>query len=193
MVDSGLSPSLISCLEVLSTEIPEFKFMIQEGLIRLLTQVLLKPAPTTNGATTHVVTNEALETRNTVLALKVLGKFDFKGRSVMQFVKTSSDVYISSPQKEVRLEAVKTICHLLIHALNSLQEKYSSILIQTVQEVLGKILNVAVTDSDPQVRYSVLASLDERFDNHLAQADNLNALFLSLNDEVFENPRIGLV
>lgn len=32
----------------------------------------------------------------------------------------------------------------------------------------------------------MLASLDERFDAHLAQAENLQALFVALNDEVFE-------
>lgn len=39
---------------------------------------------------------------------------------------------------------------------------------------------------DPDIRYCVLASLDERFDAHLAQAENLQALFVALNDEVFE-------
>ena len=32
----------------------------------------------------------------------------------------------------------------------------------------------------------MLASLDERFDAHLAQAENLQALFVALNDQVFE-------
>lgn len=40
--------------------------------------------------------------------------------------------------------------------------------------------------SDPDIRYCVLASLDERFDAHLAQAENLQALFVALNDQVFE-------
>lgn len=40
--------------------------------------------------------------------------------------------------------------------------------------------------TDPDIRYCVLASLDERFDAHLAQAENLQALFVALNDEVFE-------
>ena len=30
----------------------------------------------------------------------------------------------------------------------------------------------------------MLSSLDERFDAHLAQAENLSALFVALNDEV---------
>ena len=32
----------------------------------------------------------------------------------------------------------------------------------------------------------MLSSLHERFDKHLAQAENIKALFVALNDEVFE-------
>ena len=38
--------------------------------------------------------------------------------------------------------------------------------------------------SDSDIRFCVLSSLDERFDAHLAQAENLSALFVALNDEV---------
>lgn len=40
--------------------------------------------------------------------------------------------------------------------------------------------------TDADVRYWVVASLDESFDQHLAQAENLSALFVAMNDEVFE-------
>jgi FKBP12-rapamycin complex-associated protein len=40
---------------------------------------------------------------------------------------------------------------------------------------------------DPKIRQIVLANLDERFDKHLAQAENVRSLFIALNDEVFEN------
>jgi phosphatidylinositol kinase/protein kinase (PI-3 family) len=39
---------------------------------------------------------------------------------------------------------------------------------------------------DADVRYCVLESLDDSFDSHLAQAENLSALFVAMNDEVFE-------
>lgn len=45
---------------------------------------------------------------------------------------------------------------------------------------------------DQNVRYCVLASLDEKFDPHLAQAENLNALFIALNDEMFEIRELSL-
>ena len=57
---------------------------------------------------------------------------------------------------------------------------------------MARLLIVGITDMDTYVRYSVLSSLDERFDMHLAQAENLNALFICLNDEVFEIRELGL-
>ena len=33
----------------------------------------------------------------------------------------------------------------------------------------------------------MLSSLHDRFDKHLAQAENVRSLFIALNDEVFEN------
>ena len=41
--------------------------------------------------------------------------------------------------------------------------------------------------SDATIRRTVLESLHERFDKHLAQAENVRTLFVALNDEVFEN------
>ena len=40
---------------------------------------------------------------------------------------------------------------------------------------------------DPKIRQVVLANLSDRFDKHLAQAENVRSLFIALNDEVFEN------
>lgn len=38
----------------------------------------------------------------------------------------------------------------------------------------------------------MLASLDDCFDDHLAQAENLSTLFVALNDEVFEIREIAI-
>jgi phosphatidylinositol kinase/protein kinase (PI-3 family) len=48
---------------------------------------------------------------------------------------------------------------------------------------------------DAKIRQIVLANLSERFDKHLAQAENVRSLFIALNDEVFENrvTAVGLI
>lgn len=113
------------------------------------------------------------------------------------------------------MEAARTCSRLLtpsIHLFGG--HVVSQTAVQVVADVLSKLLVVGITDPgntqekngcimsilwnvsdetvrmffciDPDIRYCVLASLDERFDAHLAQAENLQALFVALNDEVFE-------
>jgi FKBP12-rapamycin complex-associated protein len=45
---------------------------------------------------------------------------------------------------------------------------------------------------DPTIRHTVLSSLHERFDKHLAQAENVRSLFIALNDEDFENRTVAV-
>jgi phosphatidylinositol kinase/protein kinase (PI-3 family) len=56
-----------------------------------------------------------------------------------------------------------------------------------VEEVLDKLLMVAVVDPEPEVRVAMMGMLcsaqNHCFDSHLAQADSLRALFIGLNDE----------
>ena len=49
-----------------------------------------------------------------------------------------------------------------------------------------QIIFLSIIIIDPDIRFCVLISLDERFDSHLAQAENLQALFIALNDEEFD-------
>uniref|UniRef100_A0A2P2LTB5 Serine/threonine-protein kinase TOR n=1 Tax=Rhizophora mucronata TaxID=61149 RepID=A0A2P2LTB5_RHIMU len=56
-----------------------------------------------------------------------------------------------------------------------------------VEELVEKLLIVAVADADVAVRHSIFDSLvkNRGFDDFLAQADSLSAVFAALNDEVF--------
>ena len=49
--------------------------------------------------------------------------------------------------------------------------------------------------AEPKIRLTVLSALHERFDKHLAQAENVRSLFIALNDEHFENrmAAVGLI
>ena len=58
--------------------------------------------------------------------------------------------------------------------------------------MLDKLLLLGVADPEPRIRHTVLSALDPRFDLHLAQPDNLRALFVALNDEVFENREVAI-
>lgn len=53
-------------------------------------------------------------------------------------------------------------------------------------QIVGRILIAAVADADVSVRNSIFVSLhgNRGFDEFLAQADSLTAIFAALNDEV---------
>ncbi|KAM7310690.1 serine/threonine-protein kinase mTOR [Ixodes scapularis] len=192
MLNTGFSPALTAALQEVSVRIPSLKRDIQDGLLKMLSCILMQRPLKHPGIPKHMQvaqqTPETTDVATISLALKTLGSFDFQGRTLTNFVRHCADTYLTSEHKEIRLEAVRTCCCLLSPALQNMKAsgKYSPSLMDNVQKVLGKLLLAGVTDTDSDVRYCVLASLDEKFDGHLAQAENLSALFISLNDEVFE-------
>lgn len=200
MFATGLSPALTAALRDLAIQIPQLKKEIQEGLLKNLSLILmgrqlrhpgapkspLQPFPMSASLTNLADIQDAT---SITLALKTLGSFDFEGHSLTQFVQHCAEQYLSSDHKEIRMEAVRTCARLLTPLLQLLANSQGQISIaamNTVAEVLHKLLVVGITDTDSDIRYCVLVSMDDRFDPHLAQAENLSALFVALNDEVFE-------
>lgn len=186
MFATGLSPALTAALRELATHIPQLKKDIQDGLLKSLSYILMGNQnyrhPTMTAGESHDVTS-------ITLALRTLGSFDFEGHSLTQFVKHCAEHYLASEHKEIRLEAVQTCARLLTPLLTLLatnQNQISMSAITTVADVLSKLLVVGITDLDPDIRFCVLTCLDERFDPHLAQAENLTALSHALQDEAFE-------
>ncbi|XP_033096355.1 serine/threonine-protein kinase mTOR-like [Anneissia japonica] len=200
MLAVGLSPALTASLHDLAHQIPHLKKDIQDGLLKMLSLVLMnKPlrhpgtpkgytSPTLQTNTTNPP--ESFDSNSMVLALQTLGTFDFEGHSLTQFVRHCADQFLSIEHKEIRMEAARTCSRLLqpsIHFRGSrAPHAMSTTNTQVVADVLNKLLMVAITDTDSDIRYCVLSSLDERFDGHLAQAENLSALFVAKNDELFE-------
>lgn len=54
-------------------------------------------------------------------------------------------------------------------------------------QILEKLLVAAVADADASVRKAVFLALEDKesFNEYLAQADSLRAIFISLTDEVW--------
>ncbi|KAL0603436.1 Serine/threonine-protein kinase mTOR, partial [Plecturocebus cupreus] len=193
------SPALTAVLYDLSRQIPQLKKDIQDGLLKMLSLVLMhKPLrhPGMPKGLAHQLASpglttlpEASDVGSITLALRTLGSFEFEGHSLTQFVRHCADHFLNSEHKEIRMEAARTCSRLLtpsIHLISGHAHVVSQTAVQVVADVLSKLLVVGITDPDPDIRYCVLASLDERFDAHLAQAENLQALFVALNDQVFE-------
>ncbi|BFZ23557.1 hypothetical protein BsWGS_26596 [Bradybaena similaris] len=196
MLATGLSPALTAAMRELATQIPQLKKDIQDGLLKNLSIILMGQPLRHPGAQTIPApllsappVNDTGDVTNVTLALRTLGSFDFEGHSLTQFVRHCAEHYLASEHKEIRAEAVTTCARLLsplLQLLSRQQGHVSMTAMTTVAEVLNKLLVVGITDSDADIRYCVLTSLDEHFDPHLAQAENLSALFIALNDEAFE-------
>lgn len=185
MISTGLSPALTICFRELAENVPVVRDGLREGLLKMLSQVLINSAP-----------NQDVQT--IVLALKTLGTFNFDGQSLLEFVQRCSDYFVASEQQEIRLEAVQTCSRLLKIALQaddvSEESTVSATLKETIAHVLERLLVVGITDVDPNVRLRVLRSLDDSsFDDHLAQPESLSALLVTLNDEVFEIRELAII
>ncbi|KAH8375520.1 target of rapamycin [Drosophila serrata] len=200
MFYTGLSPALTVCLRELSENVPQLKSAITEGLIGVLSQVLMnKPAAIPYSAVPLIAIDGSLIMQNadgatTVLALKTLGTFNFEEQNMLDFVQRCADYFIIHEQQEIRLEAVQTCTRLLKLAVQSSESmENSKTLSDTVSHVIERLLMVAITDMDCNVRIRILRSLDETFDAKLAQPESLNSLFITLHDEIFEIRELAMV
>ncbi|XP_030383558.1 serine/threonine-protein kinase Tor [Scaptodrosophila lebanonensis] len=200
MFSTGLSPALTVCLRELAENVPQLKSAITEGLIGVLSQVLMnKPATIPYAATLQIAIDASLMMQTAdgptiVLALKTLGTFNFEEQNMLDFVQRCADYFINHEQQEIRLEAVQTCTRLLKLAVQSSDSmENSKTLSDTVSHVIERLLTVAITDMDCNVRIRILRSLDETFDAKLAQPESLNSLFITLNDETFEIRELAMV
>lgn len=199
MKSTGLSPALTICFRELAECVPRIRGVIADGLLNMLSQVLMsKPIPSlgtpkhnlTAQFTSLAVSDTQPDIATIVLALKTLGTFNFSGHDLMEFVQRCADYFLQHDQQEIRLETVQTCSRLL---KLTLQNDDDSSTLDIVSHGLKQLLIVGITDVDANVRLRVLRSLDETFDNQLAQPDSLSALLMTLNDEVFEIRELAIL
>ncbi|ORZ10331.1 phosphatidylinositol kinase Tor2 [Lobosporangium transversale] len=196
MFATGLSEPLRQSLTDLSNCIPPLLPIIQERLLNMLSMILsghmYKPLGAPNGARTGLTSSpvrrdiqsaEPKDVDSIILALTTLGSFNFQGHILNEFVRDCCIPFLEDDNPDIRRSAAKTCCQLFVRDPICFQT--SAHAVQVVGEVLEKLLTVGIADPDPEIRRTVMESLDERFDRHLAQAENVRSLFIALNDEIF--------
>ncbi|KAG6843936.1 hypothetical protein H0H87_011584 [Tephrocybe sp. NHM501043] len=194
MFACGLTESLRQALVAITRHIPPLLNPIQHRLLNLIAGVLSgtqytplgSPSPTGRSRTISIPVPFATNSPGLVgLALQTLGSFDFSGHVLNEFVLMNALPYLDDDRPETRRAAAITCCRLLARDPISYQD--SNYAVEMINDVLSRLLVVGVADPDASVRHTVLISLYERFDKHLAQAENVRTLFIVLNDEDFEN------
>lgn len=106
-----------------------------------------------------------------------------EGHVLNEFVRDVAIKYVEDDDPEIREAAALTCCQLYVRDPIVNQTSYHAL--QVVADVVEKLLTVGVSDPEPKIRRTVLAALDERFDQHLAKAENIRTLFFALHDEQF--------
>ncbi|KZV96365.1 FAT-domain-containing protein [Exidia glandulosa HHB12029] len=185
----------------MSRNIPQLHTPIQERLLSLISQKLVGQAYQPLGAPPLLHTQSENIARMQIranardpigvkLALQVLGQFDFKGHVLSELVRDAVLPYLEDESGDVRLAAAATTCEVLRQ--DSIAYQTSNHATEIINEAMEKLLVVGVADSDPVIRRTVLGILDEKFDKYLAQAEHIRAIFLAINDEVFENRTVAI-
>ena len=199
-----LTPKLTQALVDMAFYIPPVKATIQERLLDMLSKVLcgepFKPlgAPTPNTLSAvpimpkDVKDPQVYEHRKAEvkLALNTLGSFDFSGHILNEFVRDVAIKYVEDDDPEIREAAALTCCQLYVR--DPIVSQTSHHALQVVGDVIEKLLTVGVSDPQSNIRRTVLAALDSRFDPHLAKAENIRTLFFALNDEVFSIREVAI-
>ncbi|KAI8682353.1 Non-specific serine/threonine protein kinase [Fusarium sp. Ph1] len=199
-----LTPKLTQALVDMAFYIPPVKPTIQERLLDMLSVVLCgepfkplgAPQPNTLNSVPIIPKDAkdplAYEHRRAEvkLALNTLGSFDFSGHVLNEFVRDVAIKYVEDEDPEIREAAALTCCQLYVRDPIVNQTSYHAL--QVVGDVIEKLLTVGVSDPEPNIRRTVLAALDERFDRHLAKAENIRILFFALNDEVFSIREVAI-
>ncbi|KAK3942599.1 phosphatidylinositol 3-kinase tor2 [Diplogelasinospora grovesii] len=192
-----ITPKLTQALVDMAFYIPPIKGTIQERLLDMLSKTLcgepFKPlgAPHPNSLSSIPVIpkdpkDPSLHERvksEVKLALNTLGSFDFSGHVLNEFVRDVALKYVEDDDAEIREAAALTCCQLYVRDPIVNQTSYHAL--QVVADVIERLLTVCVSDPEPRIRRVVLAALDERFDQHLAKAENIRTVFFALHDEQF--------
>ncbi|KAJ2896801.1 phosphatidylinositol kinase- protein kinase tor1, partial [Coemansia aciculifera] len=124
-----------------------------------------------------------------MLALRTLSAFDFSDENLSEFVRGSVLQYLGHNTAAVRKEAIRAVSQIVLS--DPLYGSMAGAGVEVTSEVVQRLVAAAVTDLDPEVRLMAVQMLENNnktssFDFHMGKAQNIQALFLLMNDEVFE-------
>ncbi|XP_017970870.1 PREDICTED: serine/threonine-protein kinase TOR [Theobroma cacao] len=207
MFSAGLSPTLVEALEQITVSIPSLLPTIQDRLLDSISLVLSKspyfqarPAAALVRGTAANIPQPVSELSGSALvqlALQTLARFNFKGHELLEFARESVVVYLDDEDGATRKDAALCCCKLVANSFSGIvcmqfgssrSNRAGGKRRRLIEELVEKLLIAAVADADVTVRHSIFSSLhgNRGFDDFLAQADSLSAVFAALNDEDFD-------
>ncbi|KAJ3431054.1 serine/threonine-protein kinase mtor [Anaeramoeba flamelloides] len=175
-----LTEKLINLLKKLIKELPGYSTNIHQNLYVIITNIL-KSVSLQSSQSQQLFTQQS-EYNSIILSLKCLTIFEFDLNETIQFIKNYVCEFLHETDHEIRKQSALTCMHILIESeTNELTN------VNTVQnEILDKLLILAITDSNLNIRLSILKSINNKLDHKLSKSNKLSPLFYTLNDENFE-------
>ncbi|KAI7830142.1 armadillo-type protein [Kickxella alabastrina] len=136
--------------------------------------------------------NIPVTTEVIVLALRTLSEFDFSNENLSEFVRNKVLDYLNDASSDVRKQAIYAASHII--RSDPLYKAMAGAGVEVAGDVMQRLIMSAVTDPSAEVRLMAVEELKEGscFDFHLGKAQNIQSLFLLLNDEVF-NVRLAVL
>ncbi|CCD22553.1 phosphatidylinositol kinase-related protein kinase TOR1 NDAI_0A03960 [Naumovozyma dairenensis CBS 421] len=191
-------------LTLLSQEIPTLQPKINSRLLDLLSLSLsgvpfVAPGSPTSFAEASVIkarhwrnkrlfertgemSSEMNDDKLVIQTFKILNETTYEC-SLTEFVRCVTLLYIEHDDPEIRKYSAITSCD--IFGKDNICKQTSIYALDCVNEVLSKLLAVAITDPVPAIRLELLLHLNTHYDSQLAQPENAQLLFTLLNDEMF--------
>lgn len=127
-----------------------------------------------------------------VQALEMMSFFEFENYQLNEFVRYCLITYLDNSSPKIRRTATSTSCKILTK--DPICQQTSVNALSSVNEVVDKILLLAITDPLPEIRLEGLTCLSKtnHFNPQLSQAENVRHLFVALNDELFEIRKVAV-
>lgn len=196
-VATGLSPSLVACMQKVVTSLPSLLSKVQALLLDLLS-LSLTDKPFFEG----VLSPETLEALRvalaegdvqgpalTRLALQTFADFPLVPHKLLNLGKTVIMPLIEDKDPMTRRAAALAVSQIVQrHALHGSTEAVAFTMAEkrSIDSIMLRLLSVAVIDPSARVRVAIFDSLanSTALDLHIGQPESLRDLFIAFNDEV---------
>jgi len=196
-VATGLSPSLVACMQKVVTSLPSLLSKVQALLLDLLS-LSLTDKPFFEG----VLSPETLEALRvalaegdvqgpalTRLALQTFADFPLVPHKLLNLGNTVIMPLIEDQDPMTRRAAALAVSQIVQrHALHGSTEAVAFTMAEkrSIDSIMLRLLSVAVIDPSARVRVAIFDSLanSTALDLHIGQPESLRDLFIAFNDEV---------
>ena len=181
IIEMGLNEYVVELFNVAFNTFSEVKRQFQEMLLKLINPVLFEDEQSMNRAQPLIQIDKK---ELILLALQTLYSYHYTDdlhKKFLHVIKNSIKKYIGDEDVQIKIESAK-----LTKVLLPDEFKEENVLVYDIDSILKNLLNHALSETDAEIRYTIMNHLDGRFDYYLSQKENIQKLFIAMNDESFK-------